>query len=91
MSVVATLKDGRTVAAASTTTNIPAPGNYVVTVTVSNLDVVEKVIHYKFTVTPMCDPGKAVNETISGNAVTVNLVGCAAGTTLTLEMVVVGH
>jgi len=91
MTVVTQLPDGRIVAKASiSAVTVPiGGGNQPITVTVTDLRRVEEVLQFNLNL----DPG--VNATPYGVSTDKNVVGatiyCSAGTTLSGEVVVVGH
>jgi len=90
MAIRATLYDGRTIASVKTTILAPAAGNYTFTVTVPQLRLVETILEYRINTTPVTDPGSPTNESISGNVVTVAIIGVGAGTTLSIEVTALG-
>lgn len=89
MTVVATLKDGRVIAKANiTAVDRVDAGKLFIQATLTDLKTVETVLQFNLNVTPNTN-ATAEQPTISGNVVGVT-VYCAAGTTLTGEVVVVG-
>jgi len=92
MTIVTVLPDGKVVARGSSTVTVPlGGGDQPVTITFSELKNVEQVLQYNFHTNPIVDPGTPVNEKIEKNVVGVTLAGVAAGTTLTVEALVVGY
>lgn len=88
--IVATLLDGRTIAYGTATFLVTAAGNYAITVTIARHRDTERVLEYKLTATPICDPGTPTNEVITGNVVGCTLMGVGAGTTLIVEVTASG-
>lgn len=89
--ILATLLDGRTIASDSATYVLPTAGNYAIAVTIRLHRVTERMIQYRPTTNPICDPGTPTNEVITGNVVGFTLIGVGAGTTLTAEVLASGY
>ena len=91
MTVLAVLPDGRLiVSATSDTVTVPvAGGNQPVTVTVKDLRKVEKVISVNVTTDPVVDVSLAQNPKVTKNVVGMTL-RCGAGTTMSVEAIVLG-
>jgi hypothetical protein len=90
--VVGILQDGRVIAYGKNW-EVVAPGQGIsiaFLVRVPDLRQVDQVIHIQFNTDPVCDPGTAVNKSISGNVVGMTIVGLAVGTTLEVTVVAVG-
>lgn len=93
MPIVATFHpavDGRTVARATRVYVLPQAGNYAISLTVTELRTLERVMQWNLTTDPLCDPGTPTNPTYSGNTVDCTLIGVGSGTTLTAEIIGVG-
>lgn len=72
---------------------VPAAGNYPVTVTISELRTVEKVLEVRVNTSPTTDGGTRTGEKLVGvghNVVGYTLIGVGRGTTLNIETTVLG-
>ena len=91
MTIVATLKDGRTIASATATILPTTAGNYSITFTISELKTIDALLHITLNTEPLFDPGTPAKVDINGNVVGITLVGVAQGGTINGEAVVVGY
>jgi len=91
MVIVATLKDGRTIARARETV-VVATGDITLDITVPELDRIEHVLDVEVLTTnpPVAIDGPFSHKAISTNVVNITLFGVEAGTTLTWELIAIG-
>ena len=95
MTIIATLKDGHTIAKASNTVVVPiGGGNVSMSITFSELRRIDAVLQVQVDATdpPVNIEGEVgTHKSISNNVVGFTIFGVSAGTTLTASAVAIGE
>ena len=94
MTIVATLKDGHTIAKASNTVVVPIGGGSIsISITFSELRQIDAILQIQVDKTDppvLIEGAVGTHKNISGNVVGFTITGVSAGTTLTASAVAIG-